>query len=235
MEQSPEAEHQRRLGQIREALAANDPDRIDPETQSLMLRALAVERFGAGRYEDVLEIAGRIVRLGVLADLGHHEAARVHACRGEHLQAAAEDLLAARAAPADRRAFFHWSQACHLEHAGELDCALDALRKASRWATEAGRPLFHAHAAVLRLEQGQAVPRLSDVVRLLEASPQREGYGRLLLARIARATGDRALALAHARAFLRRHASAEPAVLATLATELTVARRIVRAFDDTAA
>lgn len=227
-------ESSRREAAIAEALAVRDPDRLDPETQSLLLRQLAAARFEAGRHEEALEIAGRVVRLGVLADLGHHERARVLAHRGEHVRAAEAERLAARAAPPDRRAFFLWSEACHLEHAGEIDRALDVLRKAARWATEAGRPLFRAHAAVLRLERGEAVAELTDLVAALEASPQRDGYGRLVLARLARASGDHARAVAHARAFVRRHASSDRAVLDTLAHELAHARRLLRELDTSA-
>jgi tetratricopeptide (TPR) repeat protein len=219
-----------RLRSIRDALGSGDPSQIDPETQSLMLRQLAVSRLEAGRLDEALELAGRIVRMGVLSDLGHHEAARVHSVRGDHLLAAAAELLAARAAPADRRAFFWWSLATHFDHAGETDRALDALRRASRWATDAGRPLYRAHAAALRLGAGRPVRDLSSVVKALEASPQREGYGRYLLGLIAHRTGDEH-ALSHLRAFVRRHASSERAVVLTLSVELKAARQLIERLD----
>jgi tetratricopeptide (TPR) repeat protein len=227
---SAELEAKARLGAIRDALAAGDPRRLDAETQSLMLRRLAMERFVAGRFEDVLASAERMVRLEALADLGHHEAGRAHAARGNHARAAASDLLAARSAPPERRAFFWWSRATHLEHAGDHDGALEALRRASRWAESAGRPLYRAHAAAIRLGLGRPVRDIRSVVKGLEASSQREGYGRYLSGRIAEALGD-PKAAAHFRAFLRRHASSDVAVLTTLAVELRDARARLRAID----
>jgi tetratricopeptide (TPR) repeat protein len=223
-----ELESARRLAVVRDALASRDPSRVDPETQAILLRNLAAARFEAGRRDEALALARRVIALGVLRDLGHHEVARVLAARGALREAADEERLAARAAPAERRAFFYWSEACHREHAGEIDAALDALRKAIRWATDAGRPLFRAHAAVLRLERGEATPGLARTIAALEASPQRDGYGRLLLARIGWQLGDRARAATHARAFLRRHASSDRGVLDTLGHELAHARRLAR-------
>lgn len=219
-----------RLGAIRDALTAKNPSLLDPETQSLMLRQLAQKRFEEGRYDDAVALGQRIVRLGVLVDMGHHEIARAHSARGRHMRAADAELLAARAAPAERRSFFWWSLATHLEHAGETDRALDALRRASRWATEAGRPLYRAHAASIRLGAGRAVRDLPSIVRSLEESPQAQGYGRYLLGLIAHHTHDPRAAV-HLRAFLRRHASSDAAVLKTLSVELAEARRLLRRLD----
>ncbi len=194
----------------------------------LLLRTLAVERLSRGRAADALQIARRMLPFGVLTELAHHEAARAHAALDDHAAAAAADRLAARAAPPEQRAFFWWSVATHAEHAGDLEQALDALRRASRWASPAGRPLYRAHAAALRLEHGLPTKDLAGVLRALGASPQREGYGGYLLGRIAEARGD-GEAAAHFRAFLERHQHADPAQRATLKTELAdAARRLER-------
>lgn len=190
-----------------------------------MLRALAVERLARGRAADALQIARRMLPFGVLSELAHHEAARAHAALDDHVAAAGADRLAARSAPAEQRAFFWWSSATHWEHAGDLERALEALRRASRWASAAGRPLYRAHTAALRLEHGLPVRELGAIVAALEASPQREGYGAYLLGRIAQGRD----AAGHLRAFLDRHEHAEPAQRVTLAIELAdAARRLAR-------
>lgn len=193
-----------------------------------MLRTLAVERLSQGRAADALQIARRMLPFGVLTELAHHEAARAHAALEDYPAAAAADRLAARGAPAEQRSFFWWSVATHWEHAGDLDQASDALRRASRWASAAGRPLYRAHLATLRLERGEAVRELRGIVGALQQSEQRQGYGGYLLGRIADAQG-RAEAAGHFRAFLDRHRDAEPAQRITLAIELKdAARRLER-------
>jgi len=204
---------------IRDALSARDVSKLDPETQVLMLRTLAVERLSKGRAADALQIARRMLPFGVLSELAHHEAARAHAALDDHAAAAAADTLAARSAPPEQRSFFWWSAATHWEHASELERALKSLRRASRWATPAGRPLYRAHAAALRLDHGEPVRELHAIVSALEESPQRDGYGGYLLGRIARAQRQ-PQAAGHFRAFLDRHRDAEPALRITLAIEL---------------
>jgi hypothetical protein len=213
-----------RLRSIRDALSGKDVSKLDPETQVLMLRTLAVERLGRGRAADALQIARRMLPFGVLTELAHHEAARAHAALDDHAAAAASDRLAARSAPPEQRSFFWWSVATHWEHAGDVVQATDALRRASRWASAAARPLYRAHLAALRLEHGEVVRDVKAIVSGLEESPQGQGYGGYLLGRIAEARGDGGAA-AHFQAFLDRHEHAEPAQRITLAIELKDAER----------
>lgn len=226
--------HPQRIRSIRDALSTRDAGKLDPETQVLLLRTLAVERLATGRAADALSIARRMLPFGVLTELAHHEAARAHAALQDHDAAAVADRLAARSAPPEQRAFFWWSAATHWEHAGELEQALQALRRASRWASAVGRPLYRAHAAVLRLEHGRPVRDLPSILGALEQSAQREGYGAYLLGRIAQAQGW-PRAAEHLRAFLDRHAHAEPAQRITLAFELKDAQLRLARVDPSAA
>lgn len=232
-ERDATGEHARRLSAIREALSSRDAGKLDPSTQALLLRKLAIARFEAGRYADALEIAQRMVASGAHLELGHHEAARAHAALGEHQRAAESDRLAARAADADQRAFFWWSSATHLEHAGEVEPALDALRRGLRWANEGTRALLRGHAAAIQLGRGQAVRQVSTLLAELGASSHRDGYGRYLMGRIAHELGDRTAA-AHLRAFLRRHASSDAATRKTLEWELRDAERRLHRLGPTA-
>ena len=103
---------------------------------------------------------------------------------------------------------------------------MEQLQRGLRWARK-DKPLLRALAALIRLENNLAQPRLGAIVASLASSPAREGYGRYLLGMIAYHMGDSRQAMVHLRAFLRRHASSSPAQLTTLRFEMQQAKAIV--------
>jgi hypothetical protein len=193
------------------------------DTEVLLLRQLYRALIERGRLRAAADVAIRAGALGPLADVAHHDAARALFALGEEQAAVREQRLAARHAPATRRSFHLWSLAT-LEHfVGRPDDALRTLARAERWSTR-DRALVRAHAAYVELDAGGAPEDLSRVVRALERSKSREGYGQFLLGMIAAKLGDGAKAAVHLRAFLRRNASIDAAKALTLREELRRAR-----------
>jgi hypothetical protein len=177
-------------------------------------------------------VAEDMARLGTgLTDMAYHDASRAWAALGETHAAIGAQRLAARHAPPTRRSFHYWCLGT-LEHfGGDVDGALASLRRGLRWARR-DRPLLRAHAAYVRLSAGRAVPGLSAVLTSLSRSRCREGYGQFLLGMLWYHTGDIRRATTHLRAFLDRHADADPARVATLREELRRARLVVAAALD---
>lgn len=229
---------------LRLALDADDPQQralwarrglataegIEPDTRVLLLRQLYLAHLDARNFERAAEVAVRTAGLGPLREVAHHDASRAYAAAGQLHEAVAQQRLAARASPPERRSFHYWALGTLLQFGGDPAGATAALRRAERWA-QRDRPLLRAHRAWVRLEAGQPVRQLGLIVADLERSPAREGYGRLLLGMLYRAMGDSRRAAVHLRAFLRRNASAEPGKLAGLCEELRRARMALAEID----
>ncbi len=202
---------------------ALDADDLAPDTHVLLLRQLYLAHLEAHRLEKALEVARQMGEIGPMRDIAHHDASRILAALGALDDAIAEQRLAARRCPADRRSFHLFSLAVLQEDKGDLVGALSSLERAERWA-KGDRVLIHALGAYARLRAGTASPDLAGVVAKLERSRAREGYGRYLLGMIALEMGDLRRAAVHLRAWLRRHAAADAATVVSLRTELRRAR-----------
>lgn len=209
-----------------EGLAAAGDDGMDVDTHAMLLRQLYTSHLDSEDFEKAANTAKEMASLGVLADIGHHDASRAFAAVGKLQPAIEEQRLASRAAPAERRSFHLWCLATLQHHAGDVPGALESLRKAQRWARR-DKPLIHAHAAYIRLEAGQPTSQLAAVVSDLSKSPAREGYGQFLLGMLLHHMGDTKRASGHLQAFLRRNASADRAKVATLKEEFKRAREIL--------
>jgi hypothetical protein len=199
---------------------------LEPDTQVLLLRQVYLAHLENRHFGEAAAIARQMAELGALQDLAHHDASRALAALGDLDGAVAEQRLAARSAPAERRSFQYWSLATILQFAGDHTAAIGALERGERWARE-DRPLLRAHRAWIRLEAGEPVRRIDAIIAELETAKCREGYGQLVLGMLRRAMGDRRRAAVHLRAFLRRNAAIDAAKAITLREELRRARLVL--------
>lgn len=210
------------------ALDAGD---LDPDTQVLLLRQIYLSHLEGRRLRRAVEVAGQMAAIASpLRDIAHHDAARALGALGELSDAITQQRLAARHAPAERRSFHHWSLGTFQHWAGDVDGALQSLRRAERWAAR-DRAMIRAHAAYVKLTADIAVPELDAIVSALQKSPAREGYGQWLLGMIAHEIGDRRKAAVHLRAWLRRHAAPDEAKTITLREELRRARTALASIE----
>lgn len=196
---------------------------LTPDTHVLLLRQVYLAHLEMGQLDEAAAVALEMASVGPLRDVSFHDAARVFAAMGDLDGAIEHQRLAARAAPAERRSFHLWSLATLQHFAGRPRAALATLRRAERWATR-DRALLRAHEAHIRLDRGELVEGLGEVVEALSRSRASQGYGGYLLGMIAYQTGDRRTARVRLRAFLNRHASADAAQAMTLREELRRAR-----------
>ena len=221
----------RRADHAREGLRAfegPDPDLdLDADTQFLLLRQVYLAELESHRFRAATDVALQMVTLGTMTDVARHDAARSLLALDDREGAIAQQRLAARAAPPDRRSFQWWALGGLLHFGGDLDGALHAFRRAERWAHE-DRPLIEAHAAWAQLEGGGAPENLDGVVRALEESERaRTGYGSLVLGMLGYHMGDHRAAAVHLRAWLRRNAAADAAKAISLREELRRARMVL--------
>jgi tetratricopeptide (TPR) repeat protein len=194
----------------------------DAEGTVLLWRELFKSHLHAGRARSAHAIARKMVQLGALPEVTHADLGRACAALGWWTRAAQAYRLAARFAPAHRRAV-HWGAcASALHHAERHDESLAALERALRWSTGT-RPLHRAYAALVRLDRGETVPDLAEVTDELEQARCAEGYGRYVLGLLALAQGDPVRGRRYLEAFVARNAD-DPLRAATLAAELARAR-----------
>lgn len=204
-------------------------DTIDPETRLLLLREIYRAHLHARRLRSAHAIARKMVKLGVATEIAHVDLARACAAMGWWARAAQTYRIAARNAPAARRAM-HWaSVAVALHHAGQYDDALSALERAVRWSL-ATRPLHRAYMALVQIDAGRRadeVDNLQEIITELECARCGEGFGRYVLGLLYAAHGDDERATRHLRHFLKRNVE-DPLRSTTLAAEIRRARATLR-------
>ena len=220
----------------KQGLDAAAPGDLVPDTEALLLRQLYLAHLESAHRDprqldlrhlaEAARVALAMVETGVLRDVAHHDASRALAALGDSDGAIAQQRLAARASPPERRSFHYWALGTLLHFTGDLEAAAAAMARGERWA-HVDRPLLRAHRAWVRLEAGRAVRRLDTIVRDLERAKCGRGYGQLVLGMLHHAMGDGRRAAVHLRAFLRRNAGADPAKAITLREELRRARTVL--------
>lgn len=216
-----------RLRSARAGLVASP---LPADVHVLLERQLYTARIEQRRFRQALEHAQRMIDVGVLRDVGYHDAARVLAALGDLDRAIAMQRIAARVCHPERRSFHRWSLATLQHFAGQPELALATLTRAMRCSTR-DRPLLTAHALYVRLDAGLPVRGAEATVARLLASPSREGYGRFLLGMIAFHRGDSRAARAELAAFLARHAHDDLPRAITLREELRRARVALAELD----
>jgi tetratricopeptide (TPR) repeat protein len=164
------------------------PD-LDKTTQAMLLRQLYLCHFERRRFKKAHDLAVQAIRLDVLPDVIHQDAARAAAAAG-HLDVAVGHLrTAAKRGPASRRAFHYWTLGSTLFLAHRYREAIAALTFAAR-AKKNDRALYRAHLALARIAGGEPVLDLESTIEALAASPSGQGYGRFVLGHLLYAAGE---------------------------------------------
>ena len=150
------------------------------------LYMVQVERL---ELDSALETATQMGELGVLLDVAHHDRSRVLLALGLGREAIQAQRLAVRTAEPKRRSFHLWSLATLEHHQGDTEAALSTLARAMRYAVR-DRALIKAHAAYIKLDAGQRVQGVEEIMAALRDSKNSEGYGQYVLGMLAYLTGD---------------------------------------------
>lgn len=216
---------------VAEAEAGLAAGHLEPDVHFLLLREVYCGQLDRGDLAAALATARRMTEVGALRDLAHHDVARVLLALDLRPDAIREQRLAARHAPSERRSFHLWTLACWLQAEGEVDAALEAIDRASRWATR-NRSLVRAQDAWIRLEAGRPVDDLDERIAALRRARSREGYGQYLLGMIAVARGDEAEGAPLLRAFVTRVERSDVRKRLTLRDELARAQAVLATLDD---
>jgi tetratricopeptide (TPR) repeat protein len=198
--------------------------RLDRTTQAMLLRQLYLAHFEARRFTEALEVAVQLIRLQVLTDVAHQDAARACQALGDVDGAAGHLRLAARCSPASRRAFHLWTLGGVLYVKKRYPEAASALARAARWGTT-DKPLYIGHLALAQCAQGETIGNLNRIIAQLEAAPCGQGYGRFVLGRLCSYAGRRADAMRYLEAFVRRTNGGREALHIALEGELAEAKR----------
>ena len=204
-------------------------DRVDAETRVLLLREIYRSHLYARRVRSAHAVARKMVRLGVAQEIAHVDLGRACSTLGWWMRAAQSYRIAARNAPASRRALHWFSVGIALHHAEQTQESLSALDRAVRWSLST-RALHRAYAALVRLDGGELASDIEDFDQLiadLEAARCGEGFGRFVLGLLHAAGGDRGRARRHLVIFIRRN-QLDPMRAVTLAHELRRARLCLR-------
>lgn len=212
----------------RRGLAARQA--LDRTTQSMLLRQLYLSFYESRRFPEALAIAEQNAELGVLRDVVHQDAARACTAMGDVDGAAGHLRLAARTAPAARKAFHWWTLGSVYFLAGRHADAAAALARAARWGTS-DRPLYQGHLAVVQCAQGKRVRDLGTLIDRLAEVPAGQGYGRFVLGQMAFYGGRPEEAKRYLNAFVRRTESGRAAMAIALDGEIAEARRLLDELD----
>ncbi|MDW8248191.1 MAG: hypothetical protein RMJ98_02660 [Myxococcales bacterium] len=196
---------------------------LERTTHAMLLRQLYMAYYETRRFRKAREVALQALELGIMVDVLHQDVAR--ACIGLHLdeEAIGHLRLAARRGPASRRAFHLWTLGSLLFLLNRHVEAIGCLERAARWGTT-DKPLYQAHAALVRLARGEPTPEAPELFERLEQAPCGQGYGRFVLGQLAFQLRRWDEARRYLEAFLDRIQQARPAMALSLAGELEAAR-----------
>ena len=211
-----------------QGLASRAP--LDKVTHSMLLRQLYLALFEQRAFEKAQQIAEQMLELRVLPDVCHHDLARVLAALEDVDGAVGQLRLAARLAPASRRAFHLWTLGSVLYLAGRMEAAQAALLRALRWSTT-DRPLYEGHLALVRASSKQPVHNLDGIIAALQEAPCGQGYGRFVLGMLCCHAERRVDAQRYLKAFVERTRSGRPALAIALEAELAVAEKRLAELD----
>jgi tetratricopeptide (TPR) repeat protein len=203
-------------------LSASRP--IDRTTQAMLLRQLYLAHYEGRRFTSALEVAVQLIRLQVLTDVAHQDAARACQAIGDIDRAVGHLRLAARSSPASRRAFHQWTLGGLFYLRGRHSEAASMLQRAARWGTT-DKPLYIGHLALAQCAQGERLTNLDRVIDQLETAPCGQGYGRFILGRLCMYARRPANAVRYLEAFVRRTSAGRLALGIALEGELDEAKR----------
>jgi tetratricopeptide (TPR) repeat protein len=198
--------------------------RIDRTTQSMLLRQLYLSHFEQEHFKEAFHVSEQSLRLGVMLDVVHQDAARACVGLGDVDLAAQHLRRAARVGPASRRAFHLWSLGSIYFVAGRHSEAIAALMRAARWGTR-DKPLYQGHLALARIASGERVDELPKLSERLRSVPAGQGYGRFVLGHMAYHSRRYREAREHLEAFVARSEGGRPALAIALGGELAIAKK----------
>ena len=196
---------------------------LEPTTKAMLLRQLYLAFYASGHFQKAYEIALQMVGLGVLEDVVQQDCARAIHAAGDIDLAVGHLRLAARQAPASRRAFHWWTLGSLLFLAGRHPDAIAAFSRAARWGTR-DKPLYRGHLALAKLGAGIQIRGISQLIVKLADCPAGQGYGRFVLGHLAYHADRWDDARAYLTRFVERTARGHAAMAMALRGEVEMAR-----------
>lgn len=179
---------------------------VEQDTQLLLLRQLYVAHLEREQFEEARAVAEQMVSLGELEEPSRHDAARACLALGDFAAAIHHFRMAARRAPAQRRALHLWNLGRAAYLAGRHAEAAAAFKRAQRWAVD-NQALYRVHAALARHHLGEPID-LRATYETLGAIQPLPTYAEFLGAELLRLLGERALSASLLRQFLLQVPSA---------------------------
>lgn len=202
-------------------------DAEDYEMMSLLLRQKYLAEIEDGQDAEALRVAERMIELGTLGDVARQDAARA-ALGVDDMDAAIGHLrIAARVCPPERRAFHYAHLGTLLRFDGQVEQALDAFRKAIRWATE-DRDLYLAQQALTEVEKGHTTADLEQLRDRLENYDPMKAYSLWILGELCVVLGDNESGAIYLKRFLSRQTDAPRAKALSLKGEMAHASALLR-------
>jgi tetratricopeptide (TPR) repeat protein len=189
----------------------------------MLLRQLYLAYYETEHFEQAAEIAEQAIRLDVLPDVAHQDAARARQALGDVEGAAGHLRLAARLGPPNRKAFHYWTLGSLYFLAKRYPDASAAMARAARWGTT-DKPLYQAHLALCQGAAGQTVEGYDELIERLAAIPAGSGYGRFVLGLLAMRAGRNEDARRWLEAFVDRTLNGRTVMAISLRGEVAVAR-----------
>jgi tetratricopeptide (TPR) repeat protein len=205
--------------------------RLDPTTEAMLLRQLSLSHFEQRQFDRAHALADQALKLDVLSDVLHQDAARAALAEGNAAEGLSHLRRAARRAPMPRRAFHLWTLGSALFLLHQYAEAAVVLARAVRWGTH-DKPLYRAHLALTRVAMGESVEDLQTTIDDLASSQCGRGYGRFLLGHLAYAAGQFTVARAYLRAFVRRTEAGQTALAIALDGEMRMAKTTLAKMSD---
>ena len=202
-------------------------DEEDYELMALLLRQKYLAEIEEGHDEVALRVAEQMVQLGTLGDVARQDAARA-ALGVDDIDAAIGHLrIAARVCPPDRRAFHFAHLGTLLRFDGQMDQAIEAFKKAIRWATE-DRDLYLAQQALTEVALGRTTADLEELRERLENDDPMKAYSLWILGELCVVLGDTESGAIYLRRFLSRQTGAPRAKALALKGEVAHASALLR-------
>lgn len=202
-------------------------DAEDYEMMALLLRQKYLADIEEGQDAEALQVAEQMIELGTLGDVARQDAARA-ALGVDDMDAAIGHLrIAARVCPPDRRAFHYAHLGTLLRFDGQVEQALDAFRKAIRWATE-DRDLYLAQQALVEVEKGHTTADLEQLRDRLENDDPMKAYSLWILGELCVVLGDNESGALYLRRFLSRQTDAPRAKALSLKGEMAHASALLQ-------
>ena len=189
----------------------------------MLLRQLYLAFYASGHFERAYDIASSALELRVLEDVVQQDCARAKHAAGDIEGAIGHLRLAARQAPASRRAFHWWTLGSLLYLERRYEDAIAALVRAARWGTR-DKPLYQGHLLLAKIAAGMKTRGVNQAISRLASCAAGQGYGRFVLGHLAYHAGRLEEANAWLTSFVDRTQRGHAAMSTALRGEVAMAR-----------